>query len=176
MPSYQGELDGLCGPYAIVNAYAACAEVDADSVFELACCGLAPQRWPKVLWEGTVFSDMRRMIGNCQVSLAEASDISIKYPFWRLSPKNNSEYWTRFDKIFSDSSVICGIVGMTRPWSHWIVVSRDGKRLEFTDSDPYKPSHRKNRSTVFAGLRRKASSHWVIDRRELIVFRLKNKS
>ena len=38
--AYQGSLDGLCGPYAIVNAYHQC-EIEEDSlgkdIFAIAC-------------------------------------------------------------------------------------------------------------------------------------------
>lgn len=64
-PSYQGELDGLCGPYAIANAFKECGYPQKKATFKLACEALSKQRWPKVLWEGTAFGDMQRMIKAC---------------------------------------------------------------------------------------------------------------
>ena len=47
MPNYQGELDGLCGVYAIVNAYEICLsdlvnnpEKKLDRIFRTACRGV----------------------------------------------------------------------------------------------------------------------------------------
>ena len=49
---YQGSLDGLCGPYAIVNAYHQC-DIEEDwlgeDIFAIAC--MAIRGWPQVLWE-----------------------------------------------------------------------------------------------------------------------------
>ena len=59
--AYQGTLDGLCGPYAIVNAYHQCdieEEWLGNDIFKVAC--LAINGWPQVLWEGTSFGQMRR--------------------------------------------------------------------------------------------------------------------
>ena len=48
MPFYQGEFDGLCGQYAIVNAFELCG-CDPSDLFEEACRGLAHRRWPRVV-------------------------------------------------------------------------------------------------------------------------------
>ena len=67
MPAYQGEFDGLCGMYSIANAYESCGYIDhGNQLFQVACSRLAPKRWPRVLWEGTSFHDMMRMIKACQ--------------------------------------------------------------------------------------------------------------
>ncbi len=50
MPYYQGEFDGLCGMYAIANAYEICGYGDiCAELFQAACDALAPRRWPSVL-------------------------------------------------------------------------------------------------------------------------------
>jgi len=66
--------------------------------------------------------------------------------------------------------LMCGIIGLTKPSEHWIVVSRNGHRIDFTDSTAGQPYLRKNRRSLIAGLRRKKSSQWLINRKELIVF------
>ena len=47
MPSFQGELDGLCGPYAIVNAFEECGLADdGEAIFKACCKALSAARWP----------------------------------------------------------------------------------------------------------------------------------
>ena len=170
LPSYQGELDGLCGPYAIANALKECGSLTQEqkaNIFKLACETLSKRRWPEVLWEGTTFGDMQRMIRAC---LGNINHIQVRYPFVRSAPQSNDDYWEKFDSIFNDQSVMCGIIGLTKPSEHWIVVSRNGHRIDFTDSKAGQPYLRKNRRSLIAGLRRKKSSQWLINRKELIVF------
>lgn len=170
MPRHQGALDGLCGPYAIVNALEECGySGHHQSVFETACTAVSKRRWPMLLWEGNWFGDLQRMIA---ASLREhCAGVTARYPFQRNPPRSNAEYWSRFDEVFDDEKVICGIVGLTQPSAHWIVVSRVGGRLSFTDSDPQSPKISKNRSSVFAGDRRQRRGQWLVDRAELVVFR-----
>lgn len=104
-------------------------------------------------------------MGCCPTSITKRG-----YPFQRYTPQTNAEYWTRFDEVFADDAAQCGIVGMTQPWAHWIVVSRDAGRLQFTDSDPFTPHTRKNRGSLHAGERRRKPTQWLIDRKELVVF------
>jgi hypothetical protein len=68
MPKHQGELDGLCGPYAIANALEHCGldGFKPETVFQSACSALSRRRWPGVLWKGATFVDLQRMIKRCQ--------------------------------------------------------------------------------------------------------------
>jgi len=174
MPAYQGEFDGLCGMYSIANAYELCGYADhGNQLFQVACSRLAPTRWPKVLWEGTTFHDMMRMIRACQRYISEEglASVEVRYPFSRAVPKSNDRYWERLDRIFQDESLRCGIVMLKKPWCHWIVISPDTKRrIWFTDSSGDELEYRKNLASLHAGERRRAGRSWLIDRRALIVF------
>ena len=172
MPNYQGNLDGLCGPYAVVNAFERCGVQKLDEVFETACSAIALRRWPKVLWEGTSFGDLRRMIRRCKDTIGEAASIRTSYPFHRKTPKSNESFWKELDQILTDRpSVRCMILGLTRPDYHWIVAHREtSNRLTFVDTDPHNPSRRKNRKMLYAGVRNGHPSKWIIDRGELILF------
>lgn len=175
MPNYQGQLDGLCGPYAIVNAFEHCGIEKPEELFKAACLALAHRRWPKVLWEGTTFGDLKRMIKSCRSVCADAAEVKTSYPFDRDTPKSNAEYWKRFDKLFKERpKVRCMILGMTRPSMHWIVAFREGgTRVSFVDADPHKPFQRKNRTMLHAGSRNGNPQKWIIDRGELILFEVK---
>ena len=170
MPRYQGELDGLCGPYAIANALEECGYTGShEAVFQTACSAVSSRRWPDLLWEGTWFGDLQRMISACLREHCGAGLVA-RYPFLRRTPATNEDYWRRFDEVFDGDHALCGIMRRSRPSAHWIVVSREGGRLWFTDSDPHMPYRRKNRASVFAGDRRQTPRQWLVDRAELVVF------
>lgn len=171
MPSYQGQLDGLCGPYAIANALEQCGlAINHETFFQIACERASGSRWPSLLWEGTSFAEIRRMVSACLSSPANTLAIKARYPFRQEPPPTNRDYWMRFDELFDDERTLCGIVGVIRPHPHWIVISRDGGRLIFTSSDADSVYQRKNRAAVHAGYRRRKPGQWLIDRRELVVF------
>lgn len=174
MPAYQGEFDGLCGMYAIVNAYEICGYGDIrDELFSLACNALARRRWPEVIWNGTTFGDMRRMTSTCQMEIDNQYEevVTVSYPFLRNTPRNNGEYWERLQEGFINRNVYCCIVGIEVPSQHWIVAYPDTtKRMNFVDSSPFLPQFRKNRSSIHAGKRRRRERQWRLNRQELIVF------
>lgn len=170
--SRQGELDGLCGPYAITNALMYLGhQGDRGEVFQTACSAISRSRWPALLWEGTTFGDLKKMIGACLTGATVGIEVS--YPYWLAAPSSNAAYWQDFDTIFNgdDEDVVCGIVGITRPSDHWLVIIRDGGRIVFLDSDAHWPSKRVNRTSLYAGERGPRSKKWIINRRELVVFR-----
>ena len=171
MAATQGELDGLCGMYAIANAYERCGCQDVESVFRTACGGLSQRRWPKVLWEGTTFGDMQRMIKACKDQCEPT--VSVRYPFsGKKEPPSNESYWRDLKQIFTDPGVRCAIELMKKPWLHWVVIFPDTeRRIWFTDSAAVEPDYRKNIASLYAGKRRPRPGQWVFGRRELIVFR-----
>ena len=176
--AYQGSLDGLCGPYAIVNAYHQC-DIEEDwlgeDIFAIAC--MAIKGWPQVLWEGTSFGQMIKMLKACQRALQSAYEeadtnysIKVKYPFRKNAPGSNKEYWKRFDKIFVRDDVICGIIGMEVPSEHWFAFDKRAKTLTVFDSThPSDHGMRRLRiEDIHAGVYEK--KRYVINPRELIVF------
>ncbi len=142
--AWQGSLDGLCGPYAIVNAYHQC-DIEEDwlgqDIFEIACSAIGD--WPDELWEGTTFRQMRTMLKACQEALRNAYEeadceypIEIEYPFRRKAPRSRKKFRKRLHRIFSRDEVICGIVGMENPAAHWFCFVKLKKALIVFDTAP----------------------------------------
>lgn len=172
--AYQGNLDGFCGPYAIVNALARCGVRGQDELmFKTALRTVAKRRLPDLIWEGTTFQDLRRMTKACLDVVQAENEIRASCPFYRRPPSTNREYWQRFDELFDDDLVECAILGVWAPGGHWVVAYREGtnRLVSFVDSDPHFPARRKRRSSLHAGLRRRRASQWLVDRSELIAFR-----
>lgn len=179
MPFYQGTLDGLCGLYALVNAYEACGIEEEETlklVFKLACDTLPRRRWPDVLWDGTSFQEMKKMICRCEEAMGNGGDSPIiaEFPFEGNDPGSNDQYWAYFDRAFSYEDVVCGIVGLEKPSNHWIVIERGSKKhIWFTDSDGDDDLvYRMNVSSLHAGPRRRDKTQWRLNREELIIFKL----
>ena len=176
--AYQGSLDGLCGPYAIVNAYHECdiEEELGKDIFAIAC--LAIKGWPQILWEGTSFGQIMKMLKSCQNALQSAYEeadceypIKVTYPFWKKPPGTNREYWKRFDEIFCRDDVVCGIIGMESPAKHWFAFDKNTKTLSVFDSThPSDGGMRRIRiEDIHAGVHEQKK--YGINRKELIVFR-----
>jgi len=167
----QGSLDGLCGQYAIINAFQKCGIEDEESLFRAACLGIAKSRWPKILWEGTSLRDLMNMINCCKEIVPGVGEIAVRYPFSRNEPINNDDYWRKFDAIFENELFVsCAILGVSRPFAHWIVAWPDGGRVQFLDCDPNDDYPRKNRASLYAGSRNADQGKWLIDRREFVLF------
>lgn len=173
-PKHQGELDGLCGPYAIANAISFLAGEDRfNEIFQEACRGLASSRWPQTIWEGTTFGDLKKMISRCKKNIEDLSCFKFSYPFLRKTPKTNSDYWLKFDDILNREPKQCAIIGITRPSMHWIVVSSSGEKIKFRDSTATSRMYSKPRTSLYAGERNSDKEKWMIDRQELILISYK---
>jgi hypothetical protein len=165
---HQGDLDGLCGMYAITHAFHLCGRDDTDIVFQTACNALAKSRWPKVLWEGTTLGDMKKMIA------AVAQDVSIEgltiqYPFQRQPPRTLDAYWAELQNLFIDKNARCAIVGFKEP-EHWTIIRYEGGRVNFFDSTADKQFVRKNKSSFAVNKRSANENSWIPDRAEVILF------
>lgn len=171
MPAYQGELDALCGVYAIINAFELSGlSKEREALFEAACSVPVTLPWPSPVWLGTTYDDLKRMVRACISSPANRLGIRARFPLARKAPATSCEFWTRFDSAFEDPRTVCAIVGLRQPSAHWVVAIPDGGRVVFVDSCAEKPAYRKNRAALHAGFRRHKPTQWLVDRRELIVF------
>lgn len=177
--AYQGSLDGLCGLYAIVNAFDLCdIEEDwlGDDIFAFACKAI--DGWPEVLWDGTTFDQMINMLKNIEQVMKHIFEkhncpfpITTDYPFLKGEPRDNKDYWRRFDEIFKSDNAVCGIAGMEHPDRHWFAFInwRDSLIAFDSTATPRGGLQRMPRSRIHAGSRKR--NHYVLNRGELIVFR-----
>lgn len=171
VPSHQGALDGLCGMYAIVNAMKSACTVDADQedMFKTACNALSRSRWPKVLWDGTSFGDLRKMIHACVEEHGEGC-VSVRYPFLRSAPRTNEKYWAELEAAFKEEVAVCAIIGITGTIDHWTAIVLEGKRVFVLDSTAGNQVVRRNRASLSTRRPAPNSSRWQLDRREVALF------
>lgn len=138
----QGALDGLCGQYAVVNAFtelhAAETYAQQAALFKAACDTIAKKRWPGAIQAGTSFYDLKAMIAAARKKAGSAAAIS--YPFEDgIEPKRRAaDYLAQLLELVPRAGKGCAILCVRRAsdaWEdHWIVVRRRGGRLQFIDS------------------------------------------
>ena len=175
-PKEQGDLDALCGVYAIVNAFTYVGVNDrfAKHLFKRAIQGLAKSRWPDVLFEGTYFKDLKKMIQNCQKSgeRSGALQVQVSYPLEEDVPANDASYWQRFDEFFAQNTAgKCAIIGLPH---HWMVVVPHGtSKLMVIDSDASNSMKLIQRNRFSAHDRSPSADRIKIVRNELVLFEMK---
>ena len=127
MLAYQGEYDGLCGMYAVANAFTQCGVGNGRRVFRLACRSLKQElTWPRGVWAGTDFDDMKRMIRYCKKRVDIGREIKVQYPFQDNPPNSIDSYVHQFHQLFAERDPICAIVGTC---DHWFVIVKSDNKL-----------------------------------------------
>ena len=164
----QGELDLLCGVYAILNALTVCGIRPSRNAFRECLSALPRSCWPAALWDGISYGHLERMLRGIAPRLRRHG-VRVSYPFDEDWPRLEEEYWRRFDDLFADPTARVAILGLRKPHYHWIVARPMGNRVELIDSMPGRPPAIKNRKTLRVGVRNKQAK-WLIDPGELIMF------
>jgi hypothetical protein len=124
-PVTQGDLDGTCGIYSIINAidliWPDIREEERASVFKFACMAIK-DRFPDVLWNGTTRGDVAQMLSLVQKVLRQ---LSWRQPFLHnvVAPANFGEFSESLAALINNDYCFA-IVGLEKPWEHWSVAHR----------------------------------------------------
>ena len=126
-PLRQGQLDALCGVYALLNA----SRLAAPTALPPRVCKLlfreginwlyGKKAFPGALYDGLSIGKLMGM--HKAVFQIRLPALRLKRPFIRRPPANSKEFWSRLEAY--TQQVGCGvIVGLeSRSWSHWSVVT-----------------------------------------------------
>jgi hypothetical protein len=125
-PLTQGDEDGLCGLYSIINALTllfpgAMNHERKDEVFKAiakACKGGI-----EILWNGTTEHDIRLMLHAARNTLIDVTKWNWEQPFARASFKNFREF-SRELKWRIEGDDAFAVVGISVPWEHWTCAHR----------------------------------------------------
>jgi hypothetical protein len=170
MPRYQGELDGLCGMYAIANAFEFAFEKDAQKSFQICCETIPKHRWPTVLWDGTTYRELILMIAACARQHKLRDKLTIKRPLASRKHVTNNDYWKIFDEALDRPKAQCAIIGVEEPSYHWIIATKHKSGILFLDSDANEKLSLMKRDNLYAGKRRPNKNLWRLNPRELVIF------
>ncbi len=169
---YQGDLDGLCGVYAIINAVdVLCGPLDMDhaqSLFKQILRYLSTQvPIAERLSDGLTLNDVAGIINRV---VCRSYPIQRSKPFHGQASVSLSRYWATLQTalIQPHTVVLMGIAGR---YNHWTVIQRiTDKSLILKDSGRMRYLHRRHCS-VFNALGNN-NRHWLLPTNTYLLQRL----
>ena len=141
-PYQQGELDGLCGLYALINASRLAVPTlekkECQDIFRTALdwLGRNYKGFPPMVCDGLTFEKLRSL--HKRVFQMRWPTISLHQPFLRNMPQRPSEFWTRMEEE-AEREGQGMFIGIGRGMDHWSAVRKiTSKRIILFDSDKRK--------------------------------------
>jgi hypothetical protein len=137
-PVSQGDLDGFCGLYSIINAltllFPSSMNSDArDKIFYVIARSLPAIRWPAVLWDGTTAKDVGKMLDAARSAMKHT--FQWERPFDKHLKIANFEEFRHELKIRIEGDDAFAIMGISKPWEHWSCAHRVLEHeIKMTDS------------------------------------------
>ena len=144
-PLQQGDLDGLCGAYALVNAVTRLlhdrgfARPEANRLFRGLCRALhRRQKMPQAVWRGTYIEDVDAMLRTAQRFVKQnfGLRIRIERPFEGLEVRRKDRFFKELgDRFGAIEGRKVAIIGLDRPDFHWTIAADVNERhLQLYDS------------------------------------------
>jgi hypothetical protein len=132
-PLQQGDLDGLCGAYAIVNAVTRLlhdrgfTRIDANRLFQSLCRTLhRRQKMPQAVWRGTHIEDVDAMLRTVRRFVKESFGLRlvVSRPFEGLKVKRKDKFFRDLYAAFETKSRRkVAILGLDKPGLHWTLAA-----------------------------------------------------
>jgi hypothetical protein len=184
----QGEFDGLCGQYAVINSLTECGTLrsweDQEKVFKI---GLSCAKSKMAIYDGAYLSDIKKLLSALPKQMLDG--LSVEYPFSSKGgdgiPRKlkSDEYVEQLSNILNERKVVCAMIGIKREsddWSeHWIVVKGKGRFFEFIDSINQHRRSRKKKHLTSLGIAHRRDGQeetddWrIVYPRDVVLFRRK---
>ena len=129
-PFRQGQLDGLCGLYTIVNALDLLrdgglthSEDEALRIMR-ALIEAVPERFPKAIWDGTKVQHVRRMLVAADLFARKRYRFGLAWsePFLRRDFATPRGYHAALREELAGGGL--AIIGLAPPWDHWTLVRK----------------------------------------------------
>jgi hypothetical protein len=146
-PYLQGQIDGLCGLYAIVNAFQWLfpTSFTDDDAWELMTilCGAIAHKFPAVIWKGAGVEDTVLLFKAAEKYAAKTPHLKglivVTTPFARRKIDRAQDFWAEIGdwleaaKHAQTKRLAC--IGIGYPDNHWTVVTKtSAKSVTFFDS------------------------------------------
>ena len=143
-PYLQGQIDGLCGLYGIVNAFQCLfpPSFTDDDAWELmvALCEKLARKFPSVIWRGAGVEDTVALMEAAQEFARKkrrlGGRLGVTRPFAKRKIERTEEFWAEIaDFLGKPEARRVAFIGIGHPDNHWTVVTRIGERsVSFFDS------------------------------------------
>jgi hypothetical protein len=146
-PYLQGQIDGLCGLYAIINAfqYLFPASFTDDDAWELMTilCGAIAHKFPAVIWKGAGVEDTVALFKAAEKYAAATRHLKgrivVTRPFARRKIDRVQDFWAEIGDWLDanprahNTRLAC--IGIGYPDNHWtLVAKKNEKSVTFFDS------------------------------------------
>jgi hypothetical protein len=146
-PYLQGQIDGLCGLYAIINAFqclfpGSFTDDDAWELMTILCASIS-RKFPAVIWKGAGVEDTIAMFKAAEKYAAATRHlrgrITVTRPFANRKIDRAQDFWTEIgawlDAGAKEETKRVALIGIGYPDNHWTVVTRKSERsVAFFDS------------------------------------------
>ncbi len=124
-PLSQGDEDGLCGLYSIINALtllfpSTMTEDMQRRIFKIISKGCV-SKWPAILWNGTTVQDVRAMLTAARHGLSDT--FAWEQPFAHKAFNNFDEFRRELGRRIEGDDAFA-VVGISKPWEHWTCAHR----------------------------------------------------
>ncbi len=136
-PLQQGDLDGLCGAYALVNAVTRLLHTKgfdrdhANRLFQRLCRTLhRRQRMPQAVWRGTHIDDIDGMLRTVRRFVREnfAATLVVSRPFDHGVPRKKDKFFRVLSQSFNSvGERKVAVIGLDRPGFHCRAASSPGR-------------------------------------------------
>jgi hypothetical protein len=159
-PARQGDYDGLCGVYAVINTIRLLLPrmtvADGELLFAYLLAKISKRNRSSetIVWDGTDHQTLEAMVNLASRYLQQQTlpRLTIETPFRRRRCLTLSAVWLDIRKGIEDGAVV--ILGLYGPINHWtVVVGVTRTRLKLFDSDGMTNLHRET-CTIGQGRRR----------------------
>ena len=139
----QGDLDGLCGLYSLINAseHLSNSKCDCAKLFAAAVKLLEKKKkLADFILEGMTHPNLQFLITH----VFEETLGNRQIPFHKEEP-TLAEFWNSIVEFFDDDEKRCVLIGLEGKVEHWTVVTAaTDKTFTLSDSDGMKRLYRKN--------------------------------
>lgn len=141
-PDQQGELDGFCGLYSIVNAVGdlwpeSMDRARRDELANHICASIGDKATASMRRDGASILLMQRMlVAAVHFSKRRLRDrLAYSAPFMHERGVKRYEHWWDDLAGYAGGSLASAIIGLSRPYQHWTVISEiNANRAVLRDS------------------------------------------
>lgn len=142
LPIEQGDIDGLCSVYSVLNSckllFGHGEKLD-EQLFKTLCSGI-DDLFPQILWEGTGVPTVYRLLkfADAWTQKHHRRRLHWRAPLMRTKFRRVEDYLERLRHDLDERAQHgrgVWIVGLGDPWDHWTTVNRiSGRTVWFYDS------------------------------------------
>jgi hypothetical protein len=146
-PHRQGNIDGLCAVYAVLNACRLLfdhSEKMDERLFKALCLSIS-DLFPKIVYGGTEVEGLTRLLDGAKdwTARVHKRDLAWSQPLRRRTMPTVEAYfdYLRAELRPADGGRRAVIIGLGKPWEHWTVVRGvRGGRATYFDSWGFRAS------------------------------------